>query len=666
MKTVFFFAVSVCFFVSSSRAEDGTISPIGKKIDKFTLKDYRGKQVSLEDYKDKKLVVVAFLGTECPLAKLYAPVLSKMSKEYKSKGVVFLGINANRQDSITEIASYAERHGVLFPLLKDVGNVVADRMGAVRTPEMFLLDEQRIIRYWGRVDNKYGVGYVRDNATREDLKIAIDEVLAGKKVSKPMTQSRGCHIGRIKKPDADAKITFTKHIAPILNKRCVECHRSGEIAPFELIDYNEVAGWAEMIEEVIKQNRMPPWHASPKYGKFSNDRRMTEKEKQTIYAWVKEGAPEGDPQDLPKVPAKPVAKWQLDKEPDAVFAMRKTPFIVPAESGLSSQGERLGVPYRYFMVDPGFKEDKWVTSAEVIPGIPAVVHHILVFVRPPDDARAIGAGGGEFLVGYVPGLRAKRFPKGSAKLIPAGSKFVFQVHYTPIGTEQTDMSKVGLIFGDPKKIKNVILTSNAVQHRFVIPPHAVNYRVEATSRAMPTDVTLLSFMPHMHLRGKSFSYEANYPDGTKEMLLDVPKYDFNWQTSYELLKEKTLPRGTRIHCVAHYDNSEYNLANPDPDKTVRWGDQTWEEMMIGYFDVVIPRNVVESNLKRAKANPDRPKGDVSARASSLLKRLDADKNGTVSRDEVPDRWARLFDRLDKNKDNKLTAEELKAVFRKRR
>jgi len=666
MKTALYFTVSVCFFVSSSQAEDRTPSPIGKKIENFTLKDYRGKQVSLADYKEKKLVVVAFLGAECPLAKLYAPALAKMAKEYESKGVTFLGINANRQDSITEIASYAERHGVRFPMLKDVGNVVADRMGALRTPEVFLLDEQRKVRYWGRVDNKYGVGYIRDNATREDLRIAIDELLAGKKVSILITESDGCHIGRIKKPVANAKITFSKHVAPILNKRCVECHRKSEIAPFELIDYDEVAGWAEMIKEVVKENRMPPWHASPKHGKFSNDRRLTKEEKETIYAWVKAGAPQGNPKDLPKLPAKKVAKWQLSKKPDAVFTMKKTPFTVPAEAGFTSSGERRGIPYRYFVVDPGFKENKWITAAEVLPGNRAVVHHILVIVRPPEGAKAIGAGGGEFLVGYVPGLRAKRFPKGSAKLISAGSKLVFQVHYTPIGTEQTDLSKVGLIFGDPKKIKDVVVTTNAVKRRFVIPPHAENHRVEATTRAMPSDVKLLSFMPHMHLRGKSFSYEANYPDGTKEMLLEVPQYDFNWQTSYELLKEKTLPRGTRIHCVAHFDNSEKNLANPDPKKTIRWGDQTWEEMMIGYFDIVIPRSVVESNLKRAKANPDRPNGDGTLRANALLKRLDADKNGSVSREEVPDRWARLFDRLDKNKDDKLNAEELKAALRNRR
>jgi peroxiredoxin/mono/diheme cytochrome c family protein len=559
---------------------------LGKQAGAFTLQDYRGKEHALADCKDAKLVVLAFLGTECPLAKTYGPRLAKLAKDYEPKGVAFIGIDSNAQDAVTAIAAYARLHEIGFPILKDLNNQVADDLGAERTPEVLVLDGERKLRYRGRVDDQFGIGFVRPEPKRRDLAVALDELLSGKPVTQAETPTQGCLIGRVRQPKAESTVTYSKDIAALFNRRCLECHRSGEIAPFALTNYRSAAGWAETIAEVVREDRMPPWHADPKHGHFANDRRLSDDEKKLIFDWVAAGAPEGDPKDLPKPPTF-TAGWELPREPDLVVAMGQLPYEVKAEGT---------VQYQYFVADTGLKEDKWIEAVQVLPGNRAVVHHILVFALPPGpNARAALAGGGTqgYLAAYVPGLRSSPFPKGMAKKLPAGSKIVFQIHYTPIGSKQLDTSKVAFTFTDPAKVEREVKTISAVNTLINIPPGADSHPVEAKTRAMQPDTLMLGMMPHMHVRGKAFKYEAIYPDGKTEVLLDVPRYDFNWQTSYRFTEPKPLPEGTRVHCVALFDNSEKNLNNPDPTKTVRWGDQTWNEMMIGYFDIAFPKKAEE-------------------------------------------------------------------------
>jgi peroxiredoxin len=599
--------------------------PPAKPIPDFTLQDYRGKSWSLSDFRANKLVVVAFVGTECPLAKLYAPPLARLAAEYGPRGVAFAGIDANAQDGVTQLAAFARQHGLDFPLLKDLNNRVADLFAAERTPEVFVLDADRVVRYRGRIDDRYGIGYVRDKPTRCDLAAALDELLAGKPVSVPVTAVSGCRIGRARSPQADSPVTYAKDIAPLFNRRCVECHRPGEIAPFALTSYKQAAGWAETIAEVVADGRMPPWHADPKYGHFANDRRLTDAEKKLIRDWAAAGAPEGDPKDLPPPPTF-TDGWQLSKPPDKVVAMDDRPYQVPAEGT---------VRYQYFAADPGFTEDKWVQAMEVQPGCRAVVHHILVFAtrglgRVPD------AGGRQgFLAAYVPGLRPLPYPPGMAKRVPAGSKLIFQIHYTPVGTEQTDLSRIGFVFADPATVTHEVRTTSAVNRRLAIPPGDADYVVEATSRELPAGAQLLTFMPHMHVRGKAFKYEARLPGGKSEVLLDVPHYDFNWQTGYRLTEPLNLPAGTKVHATAHYDNSADNPNNPDPTKTVRWGDQTWNEMMIGYFDVVVPRGMAVAAADDDGPPPIPPGGvPIPERFKPLLGRYDTNHDGKLSAEEI--------------------------------
>ncbi|MCC7421302.1 MAG: redoxin domain-containing protein [Planctomycetaceae bacterium] len=628
------------------------LSRIGQKVADFALKDSKGVEYRLSELKDAggqspKLTVVAFLGTECPLAKLYGPRLTSLQETYAARGVAFVALNANRQDSLADIAQYVHELQIAFPVLKDAGNHVADAMGAQRTPEVFVLDADRVVRYHGRIDDQYSVGAARKEPSRRDLALALDQLLESKGVEVAETKAAGCYIGRVRTPKVattpDA-VTWSNQIVRVFQKHCVQCHRDGEIAPFSLTDYNEAVGWAETIRESVQERRMPPWHADPKHGHFKNERRLSGEEIALIEKWIAAGTPEGNAADLPK-PLQFTEGWQLDGPPDVVLSMNEA-FNVPAEGT---------VDYKYFTVDTGFTEDKWIRAAEVQPGARNVVHHVLVLIRPQAGA-APGAGGGEFLAGYVPGMRVRPYPDGMAKLIPKGSKLVFQMHYTPNGTPEKDISRVGFQFADPQDISHVVVTSRALQQKIAIPPGDSDYMLEAFSKSHDSDLLLLGMMPHMHVRGKSFAYEAHYPDGKKETLLNVPRYDFNWQTGYALAEPLTMPAGTRIRCEAHYDNSRDNPANPDPTQTVRWGDQTWNEMMIGYFDVAVPLGERppgrQPRLALATAEARRK------RAEELVKTYDANKDGRVQKDEVPARVAPIFKLLDADSNGEVTIEEI--------
>lgn len=541
---------------------------VGRKAPEFRLADPAGREHALAEMPDAKLIVVLFLGTECPLARLYAPRLNEMAADYADRGVRFVGINSNVQDTPEEIAQYVREHDISFPVLSDPRNVVADQFQAVRTPEVFLLDASRVVRYQGRIDGQFEPGVQKSVNPRRDLVEAIDELLAGREVSQPETEPVGCFIGRVPKPQ-ESEITYSRHIARIFQNRCVECHREGEIGPFALASYDDALGWGETIREVVDQGRMPPWFADPAIGHFENDARMSDEEKRQIAAWVDAGCPEGDPSDLP-APRTFTDGWNIP-EPDLVLNMRERPFQVPAEGV---------VDYKHFEVDPGFTEDKWMVACEARPGNRSVVHHILVFLRSPEGK--VGLLRGSLLAAYAPGSPPRLTDPGMAKRIPAGSKIVFQMHYTPNGRPQEDMSMLGLKFCDASEVKQEVDSGFVINFAFAIPPGAKDHKVTGKHR-FKRDQLLLGLTPHMHMRGKSFRYELRLPDGTREQLLSVPEWDFNWQIDYLLAEPKFVPAGSTLFCEARYDNSADSPTNPDPTKWVRFGEQTWDEMMIGWF-----------------------------------------------------------------------------------
>lgn len=629
----------------SDPSVSGTRASTGRKLESFQLTDYRGREITEKDFKEPKLLVVAFLGVECPLAKLYSERLQKIQETYSARGLAVIGVDANQQDSLAEMAAHARRHSISYVFAKDNQQALVTALGATRTPEVFLLDEQRTVRYHGRVDDQYGVGYVREKPTTNDLTDAIENLLDGKSVANTHQAAPGCLIGRIKQPKPDASVTYSNQISRIFADHCVRCHREGEIGPFAMSSYEEVAGWAEMIQEVVADRRMPPWHANPQYGKFANDCSLSVEQRSLIDQWVEDGAPEGDRSQLPE-PKKYVTGWQLPKEPDVVFPIQGSPFTIPAE------GE---VKYKYFRVDPKFTEDKWIKCAQLLPGNRAVVHHILAFARLKGSEEGLEGARG-FLVGYVPGSQAEQFPDGMAKRIPANSELIFQVHYTPIGTPQTDLSQLGIVFAEPADVRLEVKTTSAVQPRLKIPAGDANYRVSALLPEKLPECKLITMAPHMHLRGKAFRYTAIYPNGTKEILLDVPAYDFNWQTGYRAAQPVDIPAGSKIECEATFDNSSANLNNPDPTKTVRWGDQTDDEMMIGYFDIVVP--VSESPSVDTIAVSRRKKLAEQIIKQGLFDRLDVNNDKKIERSEVPKQYSGRFDELDADGDGVLTQEDI--------
>lgn len=399
-----------------------------------------------------------------------------------------------------------------------------------------------------------------------------------------------------------AAITFSREVAPIIIKNCVSCHRPGEVAPMSLLTFKEVRPWAKSIREKVAQRQMPPWFADPHVGVFSNDARLSQKEIDTVVSWVDGGAIEGDPRHLPPAP-KFVEGWNIGK-PDVVITM-------PDEYNVPAEGV---IPYKYFAVPTNFKEDRYVQFAEIRQGNRKLVHHVIVDVRYPGKGPLPAAGelnpeslrsgrpsSGERpadsdgrLVGWAPGEAPLILKPGHAKLIKAGSVLIFQVHYTPNGQAGKDRSSVGLIFSRTPVEKRVI-TAGAFARGLAIPPGDPNYESKS-SYEFKEDSHIDSLHPHMHFRGKDFEYRLVYPDGKSKLLLSVPKWDFGWQMTYFLKEPVAAPKGSRLECVAHFDNSAKNKFNPDPTKLVSWGPQTWDEMMIGYLDYTIDKQDLRSKL----------------------------------------------------------------------
>ncbi len=400
--------------------------------------------------------------------------------------------------------------------------------------------------------------------------------------------------------------TFYKDVLPVLQQHCQACHRAGEPGPMALFEYGETKQWANAILKAVTSRQMPPWYADPSIGHFANDRSLSESDIHVITSWIAAGAPPGDPKDKP-TPAHWVEGWTIG-HPEVIF---QTPaaFNVPA-SGV--------VPYQYVIVPTHFARDTWVRLAEVRPGDRAHTHHIVVSVREPGSnwlaTEPVGVpfalgphdhGGGipgEFLAGYGPGAVPELLAPGQAKLVKAGSDLVFQLHYTTNGQVGCDQSRIGLILAHEPPRQRVLMLA-AANIRFEIPPGDPDYQVDARI-TLHSASTLVSLLPHMHLRGKSFEFRVVFLDGRTETLLRVPHYTYNWQISYYLAAPLQLPPGATIECTAHFDNSAANPLNPDPSRAVRFGPQSWDEMMIGYFEVATdPKNGMRELLLPGQNNP---------------------------------------------------------------
>jgi mono/diheme cytochrome c family protein/thiol-disulfide isomerase/thioredoxin len=539
---------------------------IGEKAGKLEFKDIRYLPRSLDEVGEGKAYVLYFFTSTCPLAQRYMGRINEMAAAYAEQGVLFTGINVGVDDTIMDVAQYGLDYQAPFPLVKDMTGDCAKSLGISRTPEVAVLDAQKVLRYRGRIDDQYRLGGVRPEPSRHDLKLALDAVLVGKEVEVAETTPEGCALTFASVPEPEAPLTYAAHIAPIMNQHCVSCHREGGGAPFALDTYKRVSARAEMISEVVSEGRMPPWYAHPRFASYENNRLLQDHEKLHVAQWLASGKAPGDLDAAPAPPEFRDSEWAF--EPDVILSPNSHTSIPP--TGF--------VAYKYVMLPHRFEEDTWVQGIEIRNEVPEVLHHANLVYRPEEGRFSSGR---HFLTGKVPGGQPALLPAGMAMLIPKGSVLALQIHYVTVGRPERDRVFVGLQFAKvpvKKRVYFKLLDDN----QFEIPPRARAHRVTDEAE-LEADADVLGTFTHMHLRGRDMTFLAHLPNGETQTITSIPNYNFDWQIAYYLEPgSMRLPKGTRVEAIAHFDNSAFNAYNPDPTITVHKGDQTVDEMMNGF------------------------------------------------------------------------------------
>jgi thiol-disulfide isomerase/thioredoxin len=552
---------------------------VGRLIPDASFTDLTGKSGRLSGFKSAPALVIAFTTTSCPITKKYAPTLARLEKEFGAQGVKFLFVNPTASDSRESIKAAIKDHGFVGRYVHDRDGRLTAALGAQATTEVFILDAARTLIFRGAVDDQYGFGYSLDAPRQNYLKDALVAALARQSPAVAATAAPGCALDVKPVVVLTKDLTYHNRISRLIQNNCLECHHAGGVAPFSLETYEDVKAHAAMVRKQVDRGLMPPWFAAPSQAgepsHWANDRSLAGPDKRDLLAWLASDKPLGNSADSPLARTFP-SQWRIG-EPDAVFQLPQ-PVAVKAEGTME---------YQFITVQTSFPEDRWVNAYEIIPTAREVVHHVIVTVHPkgttPEDQAEAGEG---YWAAYVPGNSSRVMPAGFGKKLPAGAIISFQIHYTPNGKATQDQMRLGVKFAaqPPEYTVHVLALP---QVNLNIPPGEPNH-VETAEQRVPYNLNLTAFMAHTHVRGKSFKYEVTYPDGRNETLLDIPRYDFNWQLRYECAETKRIPAGSLMKITAIYDNSPDNPANPDPTKTVRWGKQTSDEMMIGYMECYTP------------------------------------------------------------------------------
>ena len=523
----------------------------GDRVENFSLLDHRGQAHELYYLSDMSAVVIMAHGNDCPATAEALGKLESARATYGGQGVEFLLLNSSLDDR----TALAESTGAL-PVLLDETQIIGESLALSKAGEVLVIDPTSwSLAYRG------GAG--------QNLEQAIAAVVDGTPVRTARTEVKGCDIAFPERArrDAHARISYAGTIAPMLVDNCVACHREGGIGPWAMTGYDMVRGFAPMIREVLRTRRMPPWHADPHYGEFANDRSLSGDEARTLVHWIEAGAPRGEGPDPLAELDREWPEWSLG-EPDLVIDI--PPYEVPA-TGV--------VDYLYPRVQNPLDHDVWVRAVEILPGSRQGLHHVITTfgVADPEARHGFRQLGG--LGGYVPGADADVFPTGTGVHLPADAMFQLQMHYTTFGKAVTDHSRLGLYFHEEAP-EHELETTILMNPRISIPANTKAHS-DSAETVLERDILVYNLLPHAHYRGKSSEFRAFYPDGAEELLLSVPDYDFNWQTTYELEEPKLLPAGTRIVHTTTWDNSVQNPANPDPNRVVPWGQQSWDEMLFG-------------------------------------------------------------------------------------
>lgn len=608
------------------RAAEGGV---GRLVPDLAAKDLAGKLFTLSQLAGPKGLVLAVFSSSCPVGKRFAPALGKLEAAYAARGLRFAYVSPMPTETPEELRSLAKAAGMRGPILRDSGRKLCAALGVNTTTEVLVLDAARTVVYRGAVSDQYGPTWSLDAPRRSYLAEALAAVASSAPIRVPATTAPGCALEVSSTQPATPAVTYHARVSRIVQDNCVECHRKNGLAPFSLETAADLSTHAAMIERVVEAGRMPPWFAAPaapgQPSRWANDRTLAAGDKHDLLDWLKGSRPVGKLTEAP-LPRHYNPDWSIG-QPDTVFQL-------PAPVAVKAEGT---MPYVLREVETHFTEDRWVNAIEVAPTDRAVVHHVLVLLR---NGSTPGGGQDEhsdFFGIYVPGNSTLVYPEGFAKRLPAGARLLFQIHYTPNGKSTTDQTRLGLKFA-AKAPEHEIRVAGVANPRLSIPAGAADH-AEKARLPVPIDAKILAFLPHMHLRGKAARYEVVTPNGTRQTLLDVPKYDFNWQLYYRLTQPISVKRGSRIEFIGRFDNSAGNPANPDPARTVRWGPQTTDEMLLGYLEFYT----------------DAPDPTSNAGVAALFKRADRSSDGKVTPDELPD--GVLFRKLDVNGDGAITLEE---------
>ncbi|QDU83859.1 hypothetical protein Pla163_09600 [Planctomycetes bacterium Pla163] len=644
-------------------ARDARALGVGAYVADGTGTALDGTEVSWRRGAGERGTVVVLTSLTCPLCKKFAPAVARAEKRFTKDGFGFVHVGVSGLDTADALREHAAHQGLEGLVLSDADGALAEAFDAEMTTEVFVVDATGTLRYRGALSDQYGLGYALDAPRHSYLDDALTALIAGEEPSVVATSAPGCIVERAVVAEAGAAsaepVTYARHVSRLVQNTCLECHRTGGVAPFALESYEDVARRASMLLAVVEDGTMPPWFAARSHGStdgdgtgstFSNDRSLLPHEVEQLRAWVAAGKPEGDASELPAPRTFDVNGWELG-EPDAVYALPEA-FEVPAEGR---------VRYQYTAVPTGLERDRWVSGIEVRPGAVEVVHHVLVWAVPAEAFRdglfvdwdRIDERRG-FFAAWAPGAGPVLYPEGQAKFLPAGSVMMFEVHYTPNGRVTSDRSSIGVHFADdgpdwkPDHVVRVVGISN----RGIEIPAGADAHAEHSSGVVARRMKIESFLPHMHLRGKSFRYELEGPDGTRRTLLEVPAYDFNWQLRYELARPLEVAPSSVLRIAGVFDNSRNNPANPDPGTQVGWGLQTEDEMLIGFVEYVL----VDEDLALPADEPLILTFDP--RTTDQLRGLAASNDGEVPRDRLRARFHPAFDLLDRDGDGRLDTDEL--------
>jgi hypothetical protein len=622
--------VGVAAFGQTDRAASAlTQVKVAEKVDNFRLVDQDSKSQDLY-YNKNAAAVVIVSWADGQFSRDTAPAIEALKAKYAGKNVRFFMLDSTPTDNRDAIGAEVKKASLSIPVMMDDNQLIGESLGVSKVGEGFVIDPKTWkVAYHGPIDDRFAGKSAKPKAAVKKAYVAdaIDALVAGHpvEVTNVKLDSPAIAFPERNRQADFVKISYTNDVAPILAKNCVACHSEGGIGPFAMDSYEKVKGFAPMIREAIRTDRMPPYNADPHVGKFANDMNLSNADAKTLVHWIEAGAPRGTGEDPLKINAKPAPEWPLGK-PDMIITLPA--FNVPA-SGV--------VDYQNPVVDNPMTEGRWLRASTVKAGDRRAVHHLL----------SNGVGG------YAVGAESTEYPAGTGSWVAAGQKFRFQMHYTPYGKETTDVTRVGLYFYPKGQEPNIVRRSAVIANPAIeIPPGEARHK-EVAYITFPQNATLYTVFPHAHYRGENAQVFMQKPGGKEELILSLPKYDFNWQRGYDFATPISLPAGTKIITRYEYDNSRDNPANPDPTITVKWGEQSFEEMQYTALGFRWDDETVQNQ---------KPEYMTALNASRSIGIMDSNLDGKVEKNEVRGRMGEMlranWDKLDANKDGFLDEKEL--------